>query len=80
MDVLNGHLLLAAASVSFERLDLSGGRPGELVKGVLSDVQAIKANRAARLARARRASRRRLELLGWPFSSTIMLSSRLPRV
>jgi hypothetical protein len=35
VDVLNGHLLLAAASVSLERLDLRRERPGELVLGVL---------------------------------------------
>ena len=35
VDVLNGHLLLAAASVSLERLDLRRERPRELVEGVL---------------------------------------------
>jgi hypothetical protein len=34
VDVLNGHLLLAAASVSLERLDLRCEGPGELVEGV----------------------------------------------
>jgi hypothetical protein len=34
VDVLNGHLLLAATPVPLERLDLSGERPGELVEGI----------------------------------------------
>jgi hypothetical protein len=32
MDMLKRHLLLAAAAVSLERLDLRGERPGELVE------------------------------------------------
>ena len=38
VDVLNGHLLLAAASVALERLDLRRERPGELVEGGLGAV------------------------------------------
>jgi hypothetical protein len=38
VDVLNGHLLLAAATVSLERLDLSGERTRQLVEGVLGAV------------------------------------------
>jgi hypothetical protein len=38
VDVLDGHFLLAAASVSFERLNLSDERPGELVKGALGGI------------------------------------------
>ena len=38
VDMLNRHLLLAAASVSLERLDLSGERPGELVECILGTV------------------------------------------
>jgi hypothetical protein len=34
MDVLNGHLLLAAASVSLERLDLRCECPCELIEGI----------------------------------------------
>jgi hypothetical protein len=38
VDVVNGHLLLAAASVSLERVDLRRERPGELVEGGLGAV------------------------------------------
>ena len=38
VDMLNRHLLLAAASVSLERLNLSGERPGELVKSALGGI------------------------------------------
>jgi hypothetical protein len=38
VDVLNGHLLLAAAAVSLQRLNLSGEGPGELIEGVLGAV------------------------------------------
>jgi hypothetical protein len=38
VDVLDGHLLLAAASVSLERLDLRRERPRELVEGIRSAV------------------------------------------
>ncbi len=38
VDTLNRHLLLAAASVPLERLDLSGERAGEFVEGVLGAV------------------------------------------
>jgi hypothetical protein len=34
VDMLNRHLLLAATSVSLERFDLSGERPGQLVEGI----------------------------------------------
>jgi len=38
VDVLNGHLLLAATPVPLECLDLSGECPGELIEGVLGAV------------------------------------------
>ena len=38
VDVLNGHLLLAATPVPLECLDPSGECPGELIEGVLGAV------------------------------------------